>query len=327
MPASSLIFIVIVAIWAAVLVQVFARRRQNAAEARSAEMLSDDARVLQRPSAASSEAAHRSAPTAATTRSPLVARRASEHVQPEPVGHLVAPEHAAPRVSLTQRRIRAGVLLAALLWVPTSVTLTVIGRIHWVAIPLAFLTVVAVLFWLRVEAQADRARARGQEPSRRAAFRAPAVPALTSDDTQVIRHPDLIAAVDAQVDQTVMGRTASDPAPETRATHAAGRPSHATPHVPVTAHEAHQTPVHEQPVFDLSQVEEEPAPPAPVVQPTDGTWHPVPVPPPTYAMKAKADLRYTDTGIPADVFDTPEFADEADELDDRAIFARRAASQ
>ena len=31
-------------------------------------------------------------------------------------------------------------------------------------------------------------------------------------------------------------------------------------------------------------------------------------------------------GIPADVFDTPEFADEAEELDDRALFARRAVS-
>ena len=57
-----------------------------------------------------------------------------------------------------------------------------------------------------------------------------------------------------------------------------------------------------------------------------GSWSPVPVPVPTYALKAKAEPRYTDDGIPADVFDTPEFADEADELDDRALFARRAVS-
>ena len=53
----------------------------------------------------------------------------------------------------------------------------------------------------------------------------------------------------------------------------------------------------------------------------------MPVPKPTYAMKAKAEPRYTADGIPADVFETPEFADEAEELDDRALFARRAASQ
>jgi hypothetical protein len=48
---------------------------------------------------------------------------------------------------------------------------------------------------------------------------------------------------------------------------------------------------------------------------------------PTYTPNAKAEPRYTDSGIPADVFDTPEFADEAEELDDRALFARRAVSQ
>jgi hypothetical protein len=58
-----------------------------------------------------------------------------------------------------------------------------------------------------------------------------------------------------------------------------------------------------------------------------GSWSPVPVPKPTYALKAKAEPRYTEGGIPADVFDTPEFADEAEELDERALFARRAVSQ
>ncbi|HEY9494400.1 MAG TPA: hypothetical protein VIR15_06055, partial [Intrasporangium sp.] len=78
-------------------------------------------------------------------------------------------------------------------------------------------------------------------------------------------------------------------------------------------------------VFDVEATEataqKSAEPPAP------GTWSPVPVPTPTYAMKAKAEPRFTEDGIPADVFDTPEFADEVDELDDRALFARRAASQ
>ena len=65
----------------------------------------------------------------------------------------------------------------------------------------------------------------------------------------------------------------------------------------------------------------------PAAEPPPGSWSPVPVPKPTYTLKAKAEPRYTDSGIPADVFDTPEFADEADELDERARFARRAASQ
>jgi hypothetical protein len=44
-------------------------------------------------------------------------------------------------------------------------------------------------------------------------------------------------------------------------------------------------------------------------------------------MKAKAEPRMTDAGIPADVFSTPEFAEEAEELDERALFVRRAANQ
>ncbi len=67
-------------------------------------------------------------------------------------------------------------------------------------------------------------------------------------------------------------------------------------------------------------------PAAAAAEAAPGSWSPVPVPVPTYALKAKAEPRYTDDGIPADVFDTPEFADEADELDDRALFARRAVS-
>ncbi|WP_175442383.1 hypothetical protein [Humibacillus sp. DSM 29435] len=50
------------------------------------------------------------------------------------------------------------------------------------------------------------------------------------------------------------------------------------------------------------------------------------MPRPTYALKAKAEPRLTESGIPADVFATPEFADEADELDERARFTRRAVS-
>ena len=67
--------------------------------------------------------------------------------------------------------------------------------------------------------------------------------------------------------------------------------------------------------------------PAALAEAAPGSWVPVPVPTPTYALKAKAEPRYTEAGIPADVFDTPEFADEADELDDRALFARRAVSE
>ena len=79
-------------------------------------------------------------------------------------------------------------------------------------------------------------------------------------------------------------------------------------------------------VFDVQAPITGEVPVAAVEQPAEGSWSPVPVPKPTYSLKAKAEPRYTEGGIPADVFDTPEFADEAEELDDRALFARRAVS-
>jgi hypothetical protein len=90
--------------------------------------------------------------------------------------------------------------------------------------------------------------------------------------------------------------------------------------VAVSAHDA---------VFDIQAVATGPVPVAqtPAEELPPGSWSPVPVPKPTYVLKAKAEPRYTESGIPADVFDTPEFAEEAEELDERARFARRAASQ
>src|SRR3954465_8369158 len=55
-PVSSLIFVVIVAIWAAYLVQHWARRREDAAATRSVESFSEAMRVLEkRPSLPTTE--------------------------------------------------------------------------------------------------------------------------------------------------------------------------------------------------------------------------------------------------------------------------------
>ncbi len=202
-------------------------------------------------------------------------------------------------MSRTRRRFRAALLLLSLLWVPTSVVLVFLRVLLWMSVPLSVLTLLVVLVWLRTEAQADRARASGvgRRAARRATTAEPA-PALSSDDTQVIREPHRYAAAGQ-----------------------AGQPATAQ-----AAPTAEARPAAYDDVFDLQAAEPAPAPHAPV-EAAPGTWSPVPVPRPTYAMKARAEPRYTADGIPADVFETPEFAEEADELDERAIFSRRAASQ
>ena len=220
-----------------------------------------------------------------------------------------------------QRRVRAVLLLVALLWVPTSIVLTVTGLLMWISIPFAVLTVGAVLVWLRAEAQADKLRtarpeardgreARGRRRRRERRhedydWTATHVPVLSSEDTQVIRSS--ASAVAVGVEQMVTVQTTSADAPA----------AHAQAAAPV-----------EPGVFDVQApvANEVAAEPEPEATP-EGSWSPVPVPKPTYALKAKAEPRFTEGGIPADVFDTPEFADEAEELDDRALFARRAVSQ
>ena len=241
------------------------------------------------------------------------------------------------RVSRAQRLLRAALLLVSVIWVPVSVALALTGVLLWASVPLSVVTVVAVLVWLRTEARADRARGAGGRRAARTA-RPTSEPRLSSDDTQVIREPQRYAVTDAAASSSASpasSSAASSPTPAAKPAAAAAsfaQPAAAAQHIafsePATSG-AHVTAGASSAaydmVFDVEATEARPQrtsePPAP------GTWSPVPVPTPTYAMKAKAEPRYTEAGIPADVFDTPEFADEVDELDERALFARRAASQ
>ncbi|HEU5144652.1 MAG TPA: hypothetical protein VFT81_05700, partial [Dermatophilaceae bacterium] len=366
MPAGSLIFVIIVAIWAAYLLQHWVRRQENSAAARSVDRFSKAMRVLERPPAVSEPepiASHshigspvrvirpavdvkRATPAGDSRRSPLVARSSTEAVldshEVEPMQHQTySPDpHPAPRVPLRQRRLRAALLLTALAWVPTSVVLVVLDLLLWISIPFSLLTVIAVVVWLRTEANADRARRSGQGHHHRQAQQH----VLSSDDTQVIRA-DAVAqaaaaaaaaqphgthvAVTSMTSMTSMASRTAMNTMSARSTAAVARASvvtgtgghHAEQAGPSVA-EASQTAY--ETVFDGEAARSQPVP---VAEPAEGTWAPVPVPRPTYAMKAKAEPRMTPSGIPADVFDTPEFAEEAEELDERALFARRAVSE
>lgn len=329
---GSLIFVVIVATWAVYLLQHWIRRREHAAASDSVRQFSEAMRVLPKrtlvPEPTTGAASSRSA-------RPLTARRRGDrrtltdgqHLEParsltdevavmssspttgsarrEPPeprgGRAPRPVALNPTVGPWRRRARGALLLLSLFWVPTSVVLAALHVLLWVSVLLAVLTVVAVLAWLRLEvradrahAQADRARGASARRSRRGAGRR----ALSTDDTQEI-HPPGAESV------------AAGPARAARPAAAAGS-------------------VHQEAgaaAYDLEAEIARDATLAPVPQPAaEGTWSPVPVPPPTYTMKAKAEPRMTPAGVPADVFATPEFADEADELAENATAARRAAN-
>lgn len=235
-----------------------------------------------------------------------------------------------------QRRLRAALLLAALLWVPTSIALTATNRLTWLSVPFAVLTVAAVVFWLRTEAAADRAKRVAARDSHGGAASATFEPA--ADDTQAVHThayaagPGAARRVTAQGGSAAADTTADTTAADTVAVSAvsavsAAAGSQAGPQTPAAPREIASFFDGEAAAAAAIQAR---GTAAALVSPAEplapGTWSPVPVPRPTYSLKARAEPRLTESGIPADVFATPEFADEADELDERALLARRAVS-
>ena len=171
MQPSSLIFLVIVAIWVAYLIQHWVRRREHLATARSVDKFSEAMRVLERrtplPTTMLAEATSASASGADTAKdsrpevvvkhasvsSPLRARHRAETplppAHPVPLIELV-PHKTAAQVAM--RRARGILFLAALVAVPVTLVLSVAHVLKWVSVGIALLALVGSMVWLRVAA-------------------------------------------------------------------------------------------------------------------------------------------------------------------------------
>ena len=195
MQPSSLIFLVIVAIWVAYLIQHWVRRREHLATARSVDKFSEAMRVLERRNPLSttapvagaaalragtgtaSRAGGHSRPDAvdkrATVSSPLRARCADGPLPPAhpvPLIELV-PHRTAAQVAM--RRVRGIFFLAALVAVPATVVLSIAHVLKWLSVGIALGGLFAAFVWLRVSAvrehkvrAAHRAEKRRLERSR-----------------------------------------------------------------------------------------------------------------------------------------------------------------
>jgi membrane protein implicated in regulation of membrane protease activity len=238
---SSLVFLVIIAIWAAYLLQHWVRRREQLATARSVDRFSEAMRVLDRRSALPESPLTAAAPRsyavspARPSRPEVVVNRA-----PSP-GRPLASAAARPRPrggsSAATRRLRGLTFLGSLALLLVSAPLAGLGLVGWWSSAVALGLLLADLAWLRRAARAERSRrpARaGRQGGRQGGRQAPVAPAR---------------------------RPASTPDARPAAAPGAASP---TP----TA----------SPVEDVEGT--------PVADP-DG-WKPVPVPPPTYTLKAKA---------------------------------------
>jgi hypothetical protein len=180
-----LIFVAVVGIWAAFLVQHWVRRREDLATARSADRFSDAIRVLERrPIVSSSEArptletrlaSLSPQPAPAPSASPLIARstrivsaagvrpeviiRTPDAAQPQPVKR--PPRRPVARKSVSRkgmlgRRLRAFVALAALVAIPVTVGLAIADLASWWSVAAAAATLLLAVIALRAAAVRER---------------------------------------------------------------------------------------------------------------------------------------------------------------------------
>ena len=365
---SSLIFLVLLAVWAAYFVQYWIRRRDHLATARSVEQFSAAMRVLERrtviPRTDLSDPTPRSwAVHPARVSRPQVAVKRADTAGPAPAPPLTptapapaplrspaapsphmplrtspAPRARSPRPA---RGVRALVLVAAVLGTVLLTGLAVAGTVQpW--LPAVGLAAVTLAFgWVRSAVRAEQAarsarRRRLAAETRRRRAAPPVVatgrPVAATAARATTRPPEPVAsrpsgtprptasetsrpasAEDAEQDLTVA--VASGDQGATRAESASGRTTvvaeqpadAAAPAQEVVPSEPEAAP--EQVVEYVHLVDEDDIP---------LTWDPVPVPRPTYTLKAKADRpAVPPAAVTPDPAPVPR--ERADDVDERRV--------
>lgn len=253
---SSLVFLVLIAIWAAYLLQHWVRRREHLATARSVDRFSDAMRVLERrtplpesalstphPRSYAVSPARPSRPEVVVKRAqsptPDVPTRPAAAVRPTRIFHVLA--------GVSARRLRGLSLLASLSLPFVVSVLAALSVVSWWIVLVAVAVLVADVAWLRHAALSDRAArreqalARGSEP----------VPAraAAAHFAHLEPEPELATSVAAATDSLAE-------APEV----------------------AERVDVADVAVAAGSEAEVDPS-----------GWAPIPVPPPTYTLKAMAE--------------------------------------
>jgi len=161
---SSLIFVVIIAIWAAYLLGHWVRRRDQLATARSIDRFSDAMRVLER----------RAPVPAVTAARPATRAYVMTPVRPPTVGtpaRTSAPTPARARAAAVRRRTR--ILAALVAATPASWLVVVLTAVPWWVAAVPTLALVGLVVRLRRTARRQsRRRQRHATVRRRAAARA-----------------------------------------------------------------------------------------------------------------------------------------------------------
>lgn len=302
MQSSSLIFVVVVAIWAAYLVQYWVRRRDHLATVRSVDRFSAAMRVLDSHRLSQTEEPARSyAVSPARAARPEVVVKRTVTVPEAPVHEPELEDEGSGRLAVVSavvdapRQVRGLAFLGHLVLLPIAFLFSAFGSLPWLVTGLLLVGLLGSFGWLRQDVKAAEARRREEHLARRrsreaaAPVRRPAprrAPVHAETTTEVVVDEPERAVAEAAVPQTVATDAPFD----------VSAPVEAAPAEP-------------------AEVEA----PAAVVDDREGTWEPVPVPRPTYTMKARAGARPVVEDALAE--DTPQVLDA---IDDDVVAPQRA---
>lgn len=327
-PISSLIFVVIIASWAAYVTQHWVRRREYLATARSVDRYTRAMHVLERRAPlpqAPSRLARKTFGSPRPAAPDVLVKRAQS-----PVAHgatAITPK-GAPVVS---RKLRGLSLIASVVLLLGLTVGVFAASLPWWA-PVAGLALVGVdVLWLGQQARAERAA----RTTRRGAGSVRTTSAARPRAARPATRPQGMAGV--AVRRTVVAQepslaepTITAPALAETATDVAGSERLDAAQVEAQQFDAEgfDTDRFDTDLFDIERWEAErgvaergvaeadAAPAEAADEPAElapGTWSPVPVPPPTYTLKAPARRRASTADLPFDS-ESLAFDDEAEEL-------------
>ncbi|QNN49745.1 hypothetical protein H9L10_01180 [Phycicoccus endophyticus] len=307
---SSLIFLVLLGVWAAYFVQYWVRRRDHLATARSVEQFSAAMRVLERrppvPRTDLSDPAPRSwavHPARAARPEVVVKRAVLDDETPARVQRTAAASVSRPPAPgrppsvrpvrrptpAALRRVRGAALLVSLVGLVVVGLLAAFSVLQPWAPVIPAVALLASFAWVRAGVRAERAarlarRRRAREVARR---RAAAAPGARSRQRPSARGSAPVGV--------------SESAPERVTSAVPERAASAVPEQAVSPEDVSVATAESAPVAESALLAEEPEPvreePEPVVEyvhlvdedDIPLTWEPVPVPRPTYTMKERAD--------------------------------------
>jgi len=311
------VFVAVLAIWAAYLLQHWVRRREYLATARSVDRYSEAMRVLERRTPVlTNDAAPRQHPALLSRPQVTVVPASAEPAVRTPGDPVVtSAQRQTPAVGLSRgvaravkvarmrprsvpAPVRGLAFLVALVGLPVLLVLSALGRTPWSAVLLDVVALGLVVVWLRRAAVARRKARRGGAAARsaaRPAARPAAMPAARPVQKQAANSPRAgFPARSARPSNPSRSSRTSRPAREAPAASQApaapeARPAQGAPLGSTTEQVAAPgpDPARRQALIDEAT---QPIPVADLPQetPAAGTWSPVYVPPPTYTLKDMA---------------------------------------